>query len=112
MSNLLRAKIIADLVRRNISLDPDTYQDEEWDFSDLPEGQFDINFWFPDENTFKVTAYYTTKNDKGDAVADTSRFFTILQKECYKVRAAGGLPGESLPPMYFLGTCSKITEMT
>ena len=84
VNQMLRARLIADLARRGISFDPELYEEEgDWNFVDILEGEFDINFWFPDENTFAVTAYYTTKNDKGDAITDSSKFFRLFEKQIH-----------------------------
>ena len=78
---MLRAKIIDELSRRKISFDPDQYDHEEWDYVEIPEGGFDINFWFPDEKTFAVTAYFMTTDDTGDIVRDNCKFFRLFEKE-------------------------------
>jgi hypothetical protein len=81
---MLRARLIAELARKKISFDPEMYEEEgDWNFVDIPEGDFDINFWFPDYNKFAVTAYYTTKNDIGDAITDRSKFFRLFEKQIW-----------------------------
>jgi len=78
---MLRAKIIVELSRRKISFDPDQYDYEEWDYVEMPEGGFDLNFWFPDAKTFAVTAYFMTTDDTGESVRDNTKFFRLFEKE-------------------------------
>ena len=78
---MLRARLLAELGRKKVSFDPEDYDVEEWDSVIVPEGVFDINIWFPDENTFAITAYFTEENSIGQLVADNTRFFRLFQKE-------------------------------
>ena len=83
VGQFLRARIIDELVRKKISFDPTQYDDEEWDWVETSQGNFDINFWFPDENTFAVTAYFMTTDHTGETVRDNTKFFRLFQKEIH-----------------------------
>jgi hypothetical protein len=81
VDQFLRARIIDELIRKKISFDPTMYDDEDWDYVETPQGEFDINFWFPNEKTFAVTAYFMTTDDTGESVRDNTKFFRLFEKE-------------------------------
>jgi len=74
---MLRAKILAKLTPQE--LDPESYDGmESWDTTEIDGIQYDINFWF-DDDQFIVTAYFLTEED-GQVVRDNTKFFRILTK--------------------------------